>query len=413
MEQTFSRTLACGAQLALEPMAQVRSAAVTCLLPVGAASDPEGRAGLATVLSEMILRGAGDRDSRALADALDGLGANRSATAGSQTMRIGATCVSDQLGAVLEALADIICSPRFAEADMEPVRDLALQDLRSLLDEPRERAFLAARRRHLPAPLNQPTEGDEPGLRAISIDDVRGHWQARARPGGAFIGVAGAIDPDDIAGRLDRLLEGWHGAAAPLAPGAAPVRGYAHEEDDSNQAQIVIMADAPPEPSPDSALERLACAVLSGGMSGRLFTEVREKRGLCYEVSAAYTADCDFGVLSAYVGTTPERAQQSLDVVLAELRRIWDPAGAVTAEELARARAGLLSRLVFSGESTGARAAGLASDLRRLGRARALEEIADRIRAVTLEELNAYLARRLDGVLTIQTLGPAPLTAPA
>src|SRR5690606_12026542 len=130
-------------------------------------------------------------------------------------------------------------------------------------------------------------------------------------------------------------------------------------------------------------------------------------------VSASYTADREFGVLSAYVGTSPERAQQSLDVLLAELHRINTPEGRVTADELARAREGLLSRLVFSGESTGARASALAADLRRLGRPRTLEELADRIRAVTLDELNAYLARRQPGKLTIQTLGPAELTVPA
>lgn len=413
MTEPAFRTLSCGAALATESMTGTKSVSISCLLPIGSATDPADRSGLATVLSEMILRGAGDRDSRALADALDTTGVNRSSGAGAQTLRLGATFVGVDFDEAMGLLTDIIRRPRLDAADLEPVRDLALQDLRSLLDEPRDRAMRAARLRHLTPPLNRPSEGDEPGLQAITHDDVRGHWAERARPGSACIGIAGAIDAGRAAAKLNDLLDGWKGEAGPIELRGSAPRGYAHEPDESNQVQIIALMDAPPEPSDDSALERLACAVLSGGMSGRLFTEVREKRGLCYAVSASYTSDRDFGVLTAYVGTTPERAQQSLEVLLAELERINTPAGAVTSDELARAREGLLSRLVFSGESTGARAGALAADLRRLGRPRTLEELADRIRRVTLDELNAYLARRQPGRLTIQTLGPTELTAPA
>src|ERR1043165_6716293 len=120
-------------------------------------------------------------------------------------------------------------------------------------------------------------------------------------------------------------------------------------------------------------------------MSGRLFTEVREKRGLCYSVSASYRGDRDYGVVMGYVGTTPERAQESLNVLFAELERIQTPAGKVEKDEFDRAKIGMKSRLVFSGESTGARAGALAGDWHRLGRARTLEEMAAEIDKVTLE----------------------------
>ena len=152
--------------------------------------------------------------------------------------------------------------------------------------------------------------------------------------------------------------------------------------------------------------------VLSGGMSGRLFTEVREKRGLCYSVSAGYRAERDFGAVTAYVGTTPERAQESLDVLTQELQRIHTPAGAITQEEFQRAVIGSKSRLIFSGESTGARAAALAADQHRVGRPRSLGELAEEIDRVTLDQVNNYLTRRSLGTPTIQTLGPAELTAP-
>ncbi|CAN5843416.1 hypothetical protein BH11PLA1_BH11PLA1_23970 [soil metagenome] len=189
-----------------------------------------------------------------------------------------------------------------------------------------------------------------------------------------------------------------------------PLKGTNHhEQDESNQAHIFLAHDAPAESHPDARLERLAVAVLSGGSASRLFSEVREKRGLCYSVSAGYSADKLFGRTIAYVGTTPERAQQSLDVLRAELARIGTSAGAVTAEELARAKIGHKSSLVFSGESAGARAMALAIDQHRIGRPRSLDEIATESESVTLGELNSYLARRKTGATTLVTLGPGKL----
>jgi predicted Zn-dependent peptidase len=221
--------------------------------------------------------------------------------------------------------------------------------------------------------------------------------------------------------RVESLLAGWSGGAAPVKLGPPAPRGYAHETDQSNQVQVIVLHDAPGESDPRAVLERIVTNVLSGGMSGRLFTEVREKRGLCYAVSAGFatdrvpdgTAGGHYGRVLAYVGTTPERAQESLDVLHAELERINTPAGRVTPDEFRRAVVGMKSRLVFSGESTSARAGSLAADYHRLGRARNLDELAAEIDGVTLDQVNAYLAGRKLGRLTVQTLGPAALRPPA
>ncbi|HCT44620.1 MAG TPA: insulinase family protein, partial [Phycisphaerales bacterium] len=127
--------------------------------------------------------------------------------------------------------------------------------------------------------------------------------------------------------------------------------------------------------------------------------------------SSSYRADKDRGVVSNYVGTTPERAQESLDVLHNEIQRI--NAGDVTQDELSRSLTGLKSKLIFAGESTSARAGAIAADQINLGRVRSLEEIVDRLSSVTLDELNAYLRRRDLGQLTIQTLGPNALNAPS
>ncbi len=412
MSQIVTLSLRCGMPLIVEPMSGVRSAALCWLLPAGSACDPPALEGLSTLWSEIILRGAGDRGSREHADAADRLGASRATELGSYTLRVGSTMLGERFMDVLPLIVDMVRRPRMDTEALEPCRDLALQAIASLKDDPQERAMIAARRNHYAPPFNRSGLGSEAGLARITRDDVVSGWQALARPGRAIFAAAGAIDPAAIQRGLDDLLEGWEGSCPEPVSSAPAVRGYHHEHDESNQVQIILAHDAPPEPAPQCVLERLGIAVLSGGMSGRLFSEVREKRGLCYSVSAGYRAERDFGVVTAYVGTTPERAQESLDVLTAELQRLSD-GGGVTLEEFQRAKIGMKSGLIFSGESTGSRAVGLASDMRKLGRARSLAELAERVDRVTLDELNAYLKTRTMGRVTIQTLGPAELRPPA
>lgn len=407
------RRLDCGATLVTERIDGVSSAAIDWLVPAGCAYEPEPRQGAGAMWSELLVRGSGTLDSRGAADAFDRLGAGRACEVGMLFMRLHATLLGERAGGVLPLLADMVLRPRMAEEAVEPSRDLALQALESLRDNPQERATLAARARHFPSPFNRSGMGTEEGLRALTRADLASAWSRLAVPSGSIIAAAGRVDPDAMAADLNRLLDGWSGAHAEPARGPAPARGYAHEPDETNQVQILLVHDAPSErDEASSVLERIVVSVLSGGMSGRLFSEVREKRGLCYSVSAGYRGDRDFGSVTAYVGTTPERAQESLDVLVAELGRIGAPAGAVTPEEFQRAVIGMKSRLVFSGESTGARAGAIASDTHRLGRARTLDELARRIDAVTLDQVNAYLAGRTLGTVTVQTLGPRELKPP-
>lgn len=412
-------TLACGMPLILEPMPGVRSVGLTWLLPAGSATEPEDRLGLSAMWSELLMRGAGTLDSRQQADAWDRIGASRSADASTMHMRISCTTLGTRLHEALPLAADMVLRPRFDEASIEPSRDLALQALESLKDDPQERAVIAAKELHAPPPMNRSGLGTVEGLGAISRADLVEGWVARARPGTAILAIAGDADVlsgtggDDLARTLDSLLVGWSGAGPTVRVGVSATRGsYRHIDDPSSQVQIVGLHEAPAEPSPDSRLERVVSSVLSGGMSARLFTEVREKRALCYSVSQSYSSERDFGRVLAYVGTTPERAQESLDVLMAELSRINTPAGAVTAEEFERALVGIRAGIVLSGESTGARAAALAGDHYRLGRARSLEEIATQYASITLNEVNRYLERRRLGDVTIVTLGARALTRP-
>ena len=406
-------TLTNQARVVVESNPGVQAAAMVWLLPAGIATDAPDRVGRASMWSELLLRGAGNLDSRAQADAFDRLGAGRSTGVSSRFLSLATTVLGSKLLESLPLLADMVRLPRFEDASVEPTRQLCLQAIEALQDEPAELAALGAKARHLAPPFNRPTDGETAGIEALTGDELRGQWPSVAAAASSIIAVSGRVDAAELEEALETLLGGWRGLAEEPTPASAPPRGYDHIEDETNQVQIVLMHDAPAEPSEDAVLERLAVRVLSGGMSSRLFTEVREKRGLCYSVHARYSTDRDFGLVSASVGTQPDRAQESLDVLVSEMQRLSTPEGKITPEEFRRAVAGLKSGLVFSGESTDARASALAHDLFRLGRPRSLAEIAAEIDAVTLDRLNEYVASRQMGRVTVQTLGPEALTVPA
>lgn len=405
-----------GAQLLTERMPGVRSAAFCWMLPLGTARDPENQIGLSAVLEELLLRGTQNAPSREVADAFDTLGVSRGTSTGIRHNAITAQLLGARMDATLPMLVDMVRAPRlggddFAES-LEASRALALQSLASIDDEPREKALRELLAVHFGSPINRHSLGTREGIMAVTPESVASHYAANARPEDSIIAAAGDVDADALFERLSAFLEDWQGEASPIPETQPGVRGTHHLEQASNQVHIALSYDAPRElDDPNAWYERLGTAVLSGGMSGRLFTEVREKRGLCYSVYASYASGKQQGRVTAYAGTTPERAQETLDVLVGELQRIRTPAGAIDASEFERARTGLKSKLVLSGESSRARASALASDYDRLGRCRSLDELARKVDSITLDQLNGYLqSTPLDlSKTSVVTIGPAPL----
>jgi predicted Zn-dependent peptidase len=400
--------LSCSTPVLIERMEGVRSASIAWLIPAGAGHDPEHLQGISTLWAELLQRGAGGRDSRAQADALDALGLMRDVENRAQYLRLTATMTGDRLLAALPLLVDMVRAPRFDADQLDPVRELAIASLHGLKDNPSERAHIELSRRHATPPINRSGLGTEQGLTAITQRDIVDGWKRQARADRSIIAIAGDVEPQRVIAELERLLGGWERGAPEIATRPNPERGsFVHIPDPSNQVQVYLAHEAPPEPSDDAKLEQIVASVLSGGSSSRLFTEVREKRALCYAVSAGYVTDKLFGRVVGYVGTTPERAQESLDVMLAELNKLTRAGGGrIERDEFERAVVGYRTRLVFSGESTAARASALASDQHRLGHGRTLEELQARVRSITLDQVNEYVSRRELGPITVVTLGP-------
>jgi predicted Zn-dependent peptidase len=399
-------TFANGLTLLAERMTHVRSAALNFLVPAGCVYDPPDQRGMASVLSEMITRGAGDFDSRQLTLALDNLGLDRDESVGSFHMRFWGATLADNLPAALEIYADILRRPHLPADELDAVRALALQDIQGLEDEPRQKVMIELRRRHYPAPLGLDHRGTPEGLGKLTAASIRAHHARHVQPRGSILSVAGNIEWEPLLAQVERLFGDWQpGPERELALTRAP-GGRAHLQKDTTQTQIAVAYPSVPFGHPDYYAAQGAVNVLSGGMSARLFTEVREKRGLCYSVWASHQTFKDRAAIICYAGTTNERAQETLDVTLKELKRIQE---GVEKEEVERVQAGLKSTLIMREESTSARAGALASDWYYLGRVRPIEEIQAAIDSLTPRRIVAHVKKYPAQDFTIVTLGPKSL----
>jgi predicted Zn-dependent peptidase len=402
----FHHTYPNGLTLLAECMDHVRSAALNFLVPAGCVYDPPQYAGIASVLSELITRGAGDRPSRELTLALDNLGLDRDESVGSLHTRFWAATLARNLPAAFEIYADILRRPLLPQEEIDPVRALALQDLQGLEDEPRQKLLIELRRRHYPPPLGQDRRGTREGIQAIDAGVVRRHYRRYFQPRGTILSVAGSVDWEPLVQQVGRLFGDWEPGPEPALKLRKAAAKKAHLPKETTQTQIGIAYPSVPFGHPDYYAAQGAVNVLSGGMSSRLFTEVREKRGLCYAVSASYQSFKDRASVICYAGTTNERAQETLDVVLGELERLRD---GIDAEEVERVRAGLKSSLILQQESTSARAGSLASDWYYLGRVRSFDEIQAAVNALTPEAILGHVRGHPPRDFTIVTLGPKPL----
>src|SRR5262245_46357819 len=208
-QEVHHHTFANGLTLLAERMETVRSAAVNFLVPAGCVYDPPKHSGIASVLSDLITRGAGSRDNRQLMLALDGLGLERDESVGAMHTRFWAATLSRNLLPALELYADILQRPHLPEEELDPVKALALQDLQSLEDDPRQKTLIELRRRHYPPPLGQDRRGTPEGIEALTIDAVRNHYRRLFGPRGAILSVAGNIEWQPLLDKVARFFGEW------------------------------------------------------------------------------------------------------------------------------------------------------------------------------------------------------------
>ncbi|MFL5342639.1 MAG: M16 family metallopeptidase [Gemmataceae bacterium] len=405
-QEVFQHTFANGLTLLAERMPHVRSAAFSISVRAGCAYEDEKTRGLAGVLLDLMTRGAGQRDNRAVNLALDSLGVDRSESAGTMTLYLGGATLARNLAATLEIYADILRRPHLPAAELEPARSLAIQDIQGLDDEPQSKVMVELRKRHYPDPLGRDHRGTEEGVKAVTIEAVKKFYQRHVQPDGLILSVAGDLEWNALKEQTEKLFGDWKAAPVPEPKPRAEKPKGDHLSKELDQTQIGIAYSSVPMSDPNFYAARGAVGVLSEGMSSRLFTEVREKYGLCYAIGARYETLRDRGSVICYTAGRPEKAQELLDRTLHELKRLAD---GVEEEELARVKAGLKSALIMRQESTSARAGSNSSDWFLLGRVRPLGEIQAAVDALTPGRIVEHVRKFPAIDFTIVTLGPAAL----
>ena len=406
-ERLDKRILDNGMAVLGEPIENICSAAFTFLVPSGAAHLPDGCCGAGAVITDWFLRGAGNRNSRELIDALDGLGLHRNSSVTSSHISLGAALEASNLEAALELYADIILRPALEAEQFELSRQLAIHGLIGLDDAPRQKVMLNLREKFYPAPLGRSPVGKLDELKNLSAEGTAAIVKENFYLPRTIFAVAGKYDFDAVCRQLEELFN----VAQPEVHKEITLgeRGpkFTHQPHDGAQVHIGLMTPTATIVSADYYNAVAAVTVLSGGMSGRLFTEVREKRGLCYAVGARYHTLKQFAGISCYAGTTPDKAQETLDVITAEFGRLCD---GISEDEMQRAKVGLKSSLIMQRESSSARAGGIASDYYLLGRVRSLQEIKDKLEATTVDSVLSFLGNNRFGDYTIVTIGPKEIS---
>ncbi len=398
-----------GVVLLAEPMPWLRSAAFSILLPAGCQFDPPHQMGLANLTSDMIQRGCGKRDNRQFIEDLEFLGADYGVSASVYHMAIGGTVPSSKLLDTLGIFADVISRPWLPADQLDDAKMVCYQELRALDDDLAHKAMLALRMRFYGDPLGRSSTGSHAGIESISIDDVRHFCTTLFRAGQTIISVAGSIDWPRLLDEVGKLFDDMPSGQSSAVGTLPPSHGHQHIEFDSQQTHICLAYPSVSYREPDYFRARGAVGVMSDGMSSRLFNEVREKRGLCYSVFATLHSLRDRACIMCYAGTGADRAQETLNVIVDQFRRLRE---GITHDELARLKVQIRSGLIMQQESSRSRAASMAGDWFHLGRVRSLNEINQLINNLSIEDVNEYLREHPPVTCDVVTLGPRALEIP-
>lgn len=386
-----------------ERMDHVQSVSFRILTPGGAAELPDGCCGAASILSEWLLRGAGQRNSRQFVDALDGFGIHHNTSISANHLTLNAALEAGNLESAIDLFADILLVPRLEPDQFEPSRQLAIQELQGLDDDPRDKVMLLLHEQYYPDPFGRPGQGKMDELEALTAPVCAAIAAQLFDPSRMIVSIAGCFDFAKVCRQIETRLGGLELRRPSAIKPVFESKHYSHYPNDGAQVHIGLMTEMPPIRAGNYYEIMAAVAVLSGSMSSRLFTEVREKRGLCYAVGAQYHTLQEYAGISCYAGTTPDKAQETLDVTWEQFQRLRD---GITEDELQRAKVGLKSSLIMQSESTGSRSAGIASDYFLLGRVRPLEEIRDAIESLTVASVMDFLRQHPFETFTAVTIGP-------
>jgi zinc protease len=315
----------------------------------GSMFETEATAGITNFVQRVLLRGTEKRSALALAEAAEELGGSLEASGEVESAEVRAAAIARQWEPLLALLAEVVIESTFPAAEVERERTLLLGQLQTRADNPFPRAFDTALRDVYGAhPYAWPALGRRESVTQLSRDALVAHYRAIYRPDRMVLAVSGNVPRAGVVAAAERLFRRLpSGSSAPRPPSVEPTpRGELRVvERDAKQAQVLVGFLAPSVLHEDYAAVRVLAIVLGGGMSSRLFVELRDRRGLAYSIGVLATARTGPALFAPYLGTAPANADAALAGMLAEVDRVR--AQPIDEQEVSRAKAYLLGTLAM------------------------------------------------------------------
>ncbi len=401
---TTSR-LASGIRLVTEQMADVKSVCVGVWVGTGARDETEAQAGISHFLEHLLFKGTESRSARDIAEAVDAVGGDMNAYTTKELTTFYVRTLAEHLELPLDILADILSEPAFRPDEVDAERQVILEEVLMHRDEPAEVAqelYSAAMfPRH---PLGREVLGEPERVKTVTVGEIRGFFDEHYRPGNMVVAAAGDIDHGEVAAAIERRFSAVGGhppVRSRPEPGVLPLSVVPRE---SEQAHLVLGVRAPERRSPERFSLAVLNHVLGGGLSSRLFQEIRESRGLAYSIGSERVAYEDAGSLAVSVGTAPEHVPEVMGLLERELDSLHDEG--VTERELEVAKGHLRADLLLSLEDSGSRMSRIGASLLLHGEVLGVEEVLERIDSVTLESVRDLATRVLGSERVLAAVGP-------
>ncbi len=399
-------SLANGIRLVTERMPDVRSVTLGFWVDVGSRDEHPQLAGVSHFLEHLLFKGTEQRSARQIAEAIEAVGGEMNAFTTKEYTAFYTRLLDEDVDLGLDILCDILSVPAFRPDEVESERQVILEEILMHEDEPSELVHDLFTEALFPGhPLGRDVLGTAETITALSRDAIAGHFLAHYRPPNVVFAAAGNLDHDELAAGIERRMSPAPGQRPPRSDVrfAAPRRQIVSTRP-TEQANVVVGMRSLSRGDDDRFALSVLNQVLGGGMSSRLFQEIREQRGLVYAVYSYRSAYLETGALAVYAGTAPGRTSEVLRLIGEELDRLLQDG--VTDGELALAKGHLKGSLALGLEDSGGR-------MNRIGRSElvhgevlTVDELVARTEAVTRADIERVAERVLGNERVIALVGP-------
>ncbi len=398
-------TLPSGLTIVTETMDRVETVSFGAYVACGTRHEDAEQNGVSHFLEHMAFKGTTSRNAMDIAEAVENVGGHINAYTAREQTAYYVKLLREDLPLGVDIIGDILTHSVFAADEVERERGVILQEIGQANDTPDDIIFDHFQEAAYPAQaMGRPVLGTEAIVRSLKRQDISGYMKANYAAGNVVVAAAGALDHATVVDLVGRHFADLP-SAMPKTPTPGAYRGQEFREArDLDQVHIVLGFDGVGYKDPDYYPSMMLSTLLGGGMSSRLFQEIREKRGLVYSIYSFAAPYMDGGIFGVYAGTGESEAAELMPVMLEELKRVQHDVNAV---ELRRARAQVKASLLMSMESTGSRCEQLARQWQVFGRVVPVAEIVAKIEAVTTEQVCAAATRMFATTPTLAAMGPA------